>query len=110
VPRIGHLRAANASARFLSLEPLLEDVGEINPSGISWVIVGGESGNRARPFDVEWARSVLHQCREQHVACFIKQLGHSPVRGQAPLKLRSFKGKDWEEWPADLRVRESPSL
>lgn len=110
VPRIAHLRAADASVRFLSLEPLLEDIGEINLSGISWVIVGGESGNRARPFDIGWARSVLRQCQGQGVARFVKQLGRRPVDGHTPLKLRICKGKDWEEWPADLRVREYPSL
>jgi len=110
VPRIGHLQAANASVRFLSLEPLLEDIGEISLSGIRWVIVGGESGARARPFDIGWARSVLRQCREQQVACFVKQLGRRPVSGQSPLKLRSCKGGEWAEWPTDLRVRQYPSL
>lgn len=109
VPRIAHIRAAEASVRFLSLKPLLEDIGEIDLSGIGWVILGGESGNRARPFDIGWARSILRQCQEQVVACFIKQLGRRPVDGHTPLKLHSFKGKDWEEWPADLRVREYPS-
>lgn len=110
VPRIGHLQAANASVRFLSLEPLLEDIGEISLSGIRWAIVGGESGMPARPFDIGWARSVLRQCREQQVACFVKQLGHRPVSGQSPLKLRNHKGGEWTEWPTDLRVRQYPSL
>ena len=109
-PRIGHLQAANASVRFLSIEPLLEDIGELDLSGIRWVIIGGESGMRVRPFDIAWARSVLRQCREQGVACFVKQLGRRPVSGETPLKLRSFKGGDPAEWPADLRVRENPSL
>jgi protein gp37 len=56
VPRIGHLQAANASVRFLSLEPLLEDIGEISLSGIHWTIVGGESGMPARPFDIGHVR------------------------------------------------------
>jgi protein gp37 len=108
--RIGHLRAANAAVRFLSLEPLLEDIGEINMRGIRWAIIGGESGMRARPFDIAWARSILRQCREQGVACFIKQLGRRAVSGEMPLRLRSFKGNDPAEWPADLRVREYPDL
>lgn len=108
-PRIAHLQAANASVRILSLEPLLEDLGEISLTGINWVIVGGESGMRARPFDVGWARSILRQCREQHVACFVKQLGRRPVSDHSPLNLRSWKGGDWDEWPADLRVREYPA-
>lgn len=110
LPRIGHLQAANASVRFISVEPLLEDIGEISLSGIQWVIVGGESGQRARPFDIGCGRSVLRQCREQGVTCFVKQLGRKPVNGEMPLKLRSFKGGDWDEWPPDLRVREYPSL
>jgi len=110
VPRIGHLQAANASVRFLSLEPLLEDIGEISLGGIRWTIVGGESGNRARPLDIGWARSVLRQCREQRVACFVKQLGHRPISGQTAMRLRSFNGVDWGEWPADLRVRQYPDL
>lgn len=109
VPRIGHLQAANASVRILSLEPLLEDVGEISLGGIRWAIVGGESGMSARPFDIAWARSVLRQCQEQHVACFVKQLGRRPVSGQSPVKLRNCKGGDWDEWPADLRVRQYPA-
>jgi len=110
VPRIAHLQAADASVRFLSLEPLLEDVGDINLSGIRWVIVGGESGRRARAFEIAWARSVLRQCQEQNVACFIKQLGRKPVSDQTPLKLSSFKGGDWADWPTDLCVRQYPSL
>jgi protein gp37 len=110
LPRIGHLLAANAAVRFVSLEPLLEDVGKLDLGGIRWAIVGGESGKRARPFDIGWARSILRQCREQGVACFVKQFGRKPVDGGTPLKLCSFKGGDWAEWPAELRVRECPSL
>ncbi|MGA2631682.1 MAG: DUF5131 family protein, partial [Terriglobia bacterium] len=79
-------------------------------NGIRWAIVGGESGARARPFDIAWARSILRQCREQQVACFVKQLGRRPVSDQSPLKLRSCKGGEWAEWPTDLRVRQYPSL
>ena len=110
VPRIGHLQGADASVRFISVEPLLEDIGEISLNGIRWVIVGGESGMQARPFDIGWARSILRQCREQSVGCFVKQLGRRPVSGETPLRLHSWKGKDWDEWPVDLRVREYPSL
>jgi protein gp37 len=109
LPRIGHLREANASIRFLSIEPLLEELGEINLDCIRWVIVGGESGQRVRPFDIGWARAVLRQCRERGVPCFLKQLGRKPVNGETPLKLKSFKGGNWDEWPTDLRVREYPS-
>jgi protein gp37 len=101
--------------------------------GIDWVIVGGESGPGARPFDVAWARETVRQCREAGVALFVKQLGarpHEPY-GEAPsrwgvgvrvdhapgcpsgarywIRLRDRKGGDWAEWPEDLRVREFPS-
>lgn len=110
VPRIAHLQVANAAVRVLSIEPLLEDIGELNLNGIRWVIVGGESGHHARPFDIAWARSILRECRDQCVACFIKQLGTKPVSRQTQLKLASFKGGDPAEWPSDLRVREYPGL
>jgi protein gp37 len=75
LPRIDHLRQAPARVRFLSIEPLLEDLGEIDLSGIAWVIVGGESGPGARPMEREWVISIRDQCREQHVAFFFKQWG-----------------------------------
>ena len=109
VPRMGHLQAANSAVRFLSVEPLLEHIGELDLRGIHWVIVGGESGMSARPFNIDWARSVLRQCKERHVPCFIKQLGRRPMIGMTPLKLHSAKGGDWSEWPVDLCVREYPA-
>jgi protein gp37 len=106
LPRIKHLQSANAALRFVSFEPLLEDIGEVDLGGIDWVIVGGESGHGARQFDLAWARSILRQCREQHVHCFIKQLGLRPVQDGVRLKLVSRKGGDWSEWPDDLCVRQ----
>ena len=75
VPRIQHLRKANAEIRFLSVEPLLEDVGSLDLDGIHWVIVGGESGPGARPMKKEWAISVRDQCRSAGVPFFFKQWG-----------------------------------
>jgi protein gp37 len=75
LPRIDHLRQAPAKVRFLSIEPLLEDLGEIDLSGINWVIVGGESGPGARPMKKQWVVSIRRQCREQGVAFFFKQWG-----------------------------------
>ncbi len=75
VPRIDHLRDAPAAVRFLSIEPLLEHLGEIDLSGISWVIVGGESGPRARPMKREWVTSILEQCEAAGVPFFFKQWG-----------------------------------
>jgi hypothetical protein len=73
--RIDELRQAPAAVRFLSIEPLIEDIGELDLAGIDWVIVGGESGAGARPFNVAWARSIVEQCKAAGAACFVKQLG-----------------------------------
>ena len=75
VPRIAHLQATPAKVRFLSIEPLLEDLGQLNLSGIDWVIVGGESGPRARPMEQEWVTSILDQCESANVPFFFKQWG-----------------------------------
>lgn len=72
VPRIDYLRKVPARIRFLSIEPLLEDVGALDLSSIHWVIVGGESGPKARPMKQEWADSVRLQCAKQQVAFFFK--------------------------------------
>ncbi len=73
--RIDHLRQAPAAVRFLSIEPLLEDLGEINLQGIHWVIVGGESGPGARPLKQEWVLSIRDQCDRAQVPFFFKQWG-----------------------------------
>lgn len=65
----------NVSIKFLSIEPLLEDLGQVDFSGIDWVIVGGESGNQARPMKKEWAINVKNQCEQQDVAFYFKQWG-----------------------------------
>lgn len=81
---------------------------------LNWVIVGGESGPGARPFDIQWARAVVRQCKAAGAACFVKQLGGSPVdmelclNGTHDINLRDRKGGDMSEWPEDLRVREFP--
>ncbi|VTS00465.1 Bacteriophage protein gp37 OS=Cystobacter fuscus DSM 2262 GN=D187_000285 PE=4 SV=1: Gp37_Gp68 [Gemmata massiliana] len=75
LPRIDHLRDAPAAVRFLSVEPLLEDLGAIDLTGISWVIVGGESGHGARPMNEAWVRSIRDQCEAAGVEFFFKQWG-----------------------------------
>jgi protein gp37 len=75
LPRIAELQAAPAAVRFLSIEPLLEDVGELPLDGISWVIVGGESGPGARPMNEDWVLSIREQCEAANVAFFFKQWG-----------------------------------
>lgn len=123
LPRVDILRTIPAAVRFLSIEPLLEDLGEIDLTGIHWVIVGGESGPGARPFDFEWARRILAQCQAAGVAFFMKQAGSlaldtSPSRGgfgprnvdidRDRVYTISRKGGAAEDLPADLRVREFP--
>jgi protein gp37 len=100
VPRIEHLRSAPARVRFLSIEPLLEDLGALNLSGIDWVIVGGESGPGARPMKREWVISVRRQCRQQNVPFFFKQWGG--VRKSKAGRL--LDGRTYDEMPADQIV------
>jgi protein gp37 len=75
LPRVDHLRHAPAARRFLSIEPLLEDLGKINLQGIDWVIVGGESGPGAREMKEAWVRSLRDQCHDAGVPFFFKQWG-----------------------------------
>jgi protein gp37 len=99
VPRIEHLRSAPARVRFLSIEPLLEDLGALNLSGIDWVIVGGESGPGARPMKREWVISVRRQCRQQNVPFFFKQWGG--VRKSKAGRL--LDGRTYDEMPVDQK-------
>lgn len=102
VPRIDYLRMVPARTRFLSVEPLLEDVGELNLKDIHWVIVGGESGPKARPMKPEWAESVRVQCEEQHVAFFFKQWGGWGADGKRRAKQangRLLNGRTWDAMP-----------
>lgn len=96
LPRIDFLRKAPAGVRFLSVEPLLEDLGELDLGGIHWVIVGGESGRGARPMKPEWVLNILNQCREQDIPFFFKQWGgvHKKKAG------RVLEGKTYDEFPA----------
>lgn len=150
--RIQPLLETPAAKRFVSYEPAIEPVNFhkyvwkhhddppvrlpdgteraiawAEKGGIDQIIVGGESGPGARPFDIAWARSTIKQCREAGVACFVKQLGARPfaVDGSVDAKnwafctgfmddlggihLKSRKGGDMQEWPEVLRVREFPS-
>lgn len=75
LPRIPLLQSINAKTRFLSVEPLLEDLGRFSLAGIHWVIVGGESGHKARPMDPSWALNVRNQCEAADVDFFFKQWG-----------------------------------
>jgi len=94
-PRIEHLRQTRAEVRFLSIEPLLEDLGELDLSEIDWVIVGGESGPGARPMEHAWVQGVLRYCRSYKVPFFFKQWGgvHKKKNG------RELHGKTYDEFP-----------
>lgn len=117
-----------AVVKFLSVEPLIEEVRFPSLKGIDWVILGGESGPNARPCNVEWIRSALHQCHDAGVKVFVKQLGSKPFsivdkisywnrdRDALPKfpdgfyrHLRHSKGEDAAEWPVDLMVQEFPT-
>lgn len=115
---IPKLLATPAAVRFLSCEPLLGPIdlsrlirwGNGYLTMVQWVIVGGESGPRARPFVLGWGKDIVRQCREAAVACFVKQVGARPVNreGERCPHIRDPKGKVMEEWPEELRVREFP--
>lgn len=138
--RIPHLLACPAAVRWVSYEPALGPVrfdrirnpggestfgpisalrrwtaGGGTSTGIDWIVVGGESGPGASPFDVAWARSTIAQCREAGVPVFVKQLGAVPLWSVAPPPAQwtsrkpNRKGADMSEWPEDLRVREMPA-
>lgn len=103
VPRINNLRAVKAPVRFLSIEPLLEDLGDVNLKGMHWVIVGGESGKQARAMKLEWALSLQKQCRTQGVPFFFKQWGTFGADGVKRSKAangRELAGTTWNEMPA----------
>lgn len=100
--RIKDLRQIKAGIRFLSVEPLLDDIGTINLSGIHWVIVGGESGPKARPMKAEWIESIKEQCEQADIAFFFKQWGGWGADGKKRAKKnngRVFAGRIWEEMP-----------
>jgi protein gp37 len=103
--RIDVLRNIDAKIRFLSIEPLLENVGKLDLSNIHWVIVGGESGFKARPMKAEWAIDIQKQCDEQGVSFFFKQWGAWGVDGVKRSKKangRILLGKEWNEKPKHL--------
>lgn len=96
VPRIQSLRESNSVMQFLSIEPLLEDIGEIDLSGIAWVIVGGESGHGARPIKRAWVCNIRKQCRRFGVPFFFKQWGGVRKREAG----RQLDGRTYDEFPS----------
>ena len=104
LPRVQHLRSAPAAVKFLSIEPLLEDLGSFNISGIDWAIIGGESGRGARPMDERWVLKLLKLCRREDVDFFFKQWGG--VRKSTTGRL--LNGRTYDEMPS-LSAAEIPS-
>jgi protein gp37 len=102
--RIDHLRNVPAVVRFLSCEPLLGPLDDLDLSGIDWVIVGGESGRGARPMQLSWVYDIRKQCSDARIPFFFKQLGTHLATELG----RRGKGHDIEDLPAQLRVREWP--
>jgi protein gp37 len=94
--RVEELRSIPAKVRFISFEPLLGDVGEIDFAGIDWAIVGGESGWHARPMDPEWVLSIKSQCDEQGVLFYFKQWGGTRKKQAG----RTLLGRTWDAMPA----------
>jgi protein gp37 len=96
LPRIPFVRTLRSAIRFLSVEPLLEDLGRIDLDRIDWVIVGGESGRGARPMKPEWAISVRDQCETAGVPFFFKQWGGVRKRATG----RTLAGRTWDGMPS----------
>lgn len=104
--RIRHIGQTNAAVRFLSIEPLIGDMGRVDLTGIDWVIVGGESGPRARPIQAEWVRSLRDQCLRASVPFFFKQWGGiRPKTGG-----RELDGREWNQMPVKRRAALRPTV
>ncbi|MBL8240985.1 MAG: phage Gp37/Gp68 family protein [Bryobacterales bacterium] len=100
LPRVCHLRASPAAVKFLSIEPLLEDLGKVDLRGMGWVIVGGESGPGARSIEPEWVENLLMRCRELGVPFFFKQWGGVQKRRFG----RMLHNRTYDEMPSLLRA------
>ncbi|HFF2194803.1 TPA: DUF5131 family protein, partial [Pseudomonas aeruginosa] len=103
--RVFHLKKTPAQIRFISFEPLIGSVGEIDLSGIDWAIVGGESGSSARPIKEEWIDEIHEQCIEYGTAFFFKQWGtwgKDNIRRSKKANGREYRGRTWDEMPVKL--------
>lgn len=116
LPRIDKLLDIPAAVRGVSYEPALEyvDFGayllqlENSHTNLDWIIVGGESGDNARPFQIDWARKTVKDCKDSGVACFVKQMGSVAMQADEHVLFFDKKGGDIEEWPEELRVQQFP--
>jgi protein gp37 len=106
--RVKHLLGVGAH-RFLSVEPQTEDI-EVGDwmTGLDWILHGGESGHRARPFEIDWAKKLSGECRRHHIPYFLKQLGSTVVENGERRKFEDNHAGDWSEWPVELRLRQVP--
>lgn len=102
--RIDDLRSTNAVVKFLSMEPLLEHMGDLDLTGLDWVIVGGESGPGARPMQPDWVRGIRDQCLAQAVPFFFKQWGGFSKKRAG----RILDGRTWDEMPEAAPVLTAP--
>jgi protein gp37 len=96
VPRIARLRNTPAAVKFLSIEPLLENLGDVDLAGIDWVIVGGESGRGARPLQESWVLNLQRSCRKHRIPFFFKQWGGVNKKKNG----RELRGKTYDQFPA----------
>jgi protein gp37 len=99
--RIDHLRRTPAKTKFLSLEPLLGPLRNLDLKSIDWAIVGGESGFGARPMLVNWVNEIREQCQDSGVAFFFKQWGGVQKKRNG----RELDGRTWDEMPLELELR-----
>ncbi len=99
--RIEHLRKVKAPVKFLSCEPLLEDLGKLELNDIDWVIVGGESGFKARPMEKRWVTNIRDQCIKANIPYFFKQWGGVNKKAAG----RSLDGQEWNQMPTTEEIR-----
>lgn len=107
IPRIHTLQGIKARVRFLSCEPLLEDLGVLDITGIQWAIVGGESGSKARPMKENWVLSIKNQCERYGVAFFFKQWGTwgpDGIKRNKHANGRLLVGETWDQYPISHTV------
>ena len=108
IPRIELLRNLKATVLFLSVEPLLEDLGKLDLTNIDWVIVGGESGTQARPMDKSWVENIKTQCDANDVAFFFKQWGTwgaDKVKRNKKVNGKELNGKIWQNYPEAIEKK-----
>lgn len=96
--RIDHLRTVPAHIRFLSLEPLLSPLSNLNLADIHWVIVGGESGKGHRPIEADWVRDIRDQCQARSIPFFFKQWGGRTAKAGG----KELDGREWQEFPINM--------